>query len=74
MSYDPRWHDAANDWLSDCDLSVDLVKKYTPKLAQRLQDVAEEFSNEEIAQLEHDEEEAAYDAHIHRKIDEALGK
>lgn len=73
MSYDKRWDDIATDWLIDSGVPDSLVDKYSLRLAQQLQDVAQE-SPDEIADLERDEEEAARDAHINRQIDEARGK
>lgn len=74
MSYDPRWHDIAKEWLEDSSLPDRIVDKYTPKLAQQLQDVAEQFVSYDVPEAERDAEEAAYDRHINQKIDEARGK
>ena len=69
--FDPRWLDAAREWLQDNELPETLVERYAPVLAQELQDTAENF---DVADLEREREDAAYGAHIHRLIDEARGK
>jgi hypothetical protein len=73
MSYDQRWHDIARDWLSDAGVPDRLIDKYTAPCAEALQDTAEEFVDD-IADLEHDADEAALDQRWQQKIDEARGK
>lgn len=75
MGYDKRWHDIAEQWIYDSEISVNRkhVEALIPKLAQQLQDVAEQF----VSDTQHDMERAelaAEDAYWHRRIDEALGK
>lgn len=80
MTYDPRWEVAARHWLQDCELPngnvlmLSAIERYTPKLAQQLQDIAEQFITEDIPLQEQNDREAARDAYWDRKIDEARGK
>lgn len=74
MSIDPRWPDIAREWLQDCELPEHVVTRYTSNLAQILHDQAEHFVESDIPEKEREREEAAYDHHINRLIDEARGK
>ena len=73
MTLDPRWLTIAREVLEDAGVPDKVIQRHVATCAQRLADVAEEFPDD-IAQAEHDRDEAAYDAHIHRQIDEARGK
>ncbi len=73
MTFDKRWEQIAKDWLSDGNVPDRLIEKYWRRLAQQLQDAAEDEPNE-IAESERQADEAAYDAHINHQIDEARGK
>jgi flagellar motility protein MotE (MotC chaperone) len=46
VSYDQRWDAIAEQWLLDCEFSEQVAKKYTPRLAQILQDMAEQEASE----------------------------
>lgn len=72
-TFDPRWEAIAREWLSDANVPDKLIDKYWRRLAQALQDAAEDEPNE-IAESERQADEAAYDAHIQRQIDEMRGK
>jgi hypothetical protein len=73
-SYDPRWDSIAREWIQDAGMPDHIVEKYFRDLAQSLQDRAEDFTSSDIPDAERLAEEAAYDAHINRQIDEARGK
>lgn len=70
MTLDPRWIAMAEASLDEAGLPARLSKECAPKLGQILADAAEQFFEDDVPQMEADKEAAAYDAHIHRQIDE----
>lgn len=75
MGYDKRWHDVAEGWIYDAEISLNRkhVEALIPKLAQRLADVAQDFLDETQRELG-EAHEAASDADWDRRMDEATGK
>lgn len=72
--HDPRWDAIASEWLEDAGIPDAVIDRHVYTLAQSLHDRAEDYVNSDLPDDERLREEAAYDAHINRQIDEARGK
>lgn len=68
------WTDMAKQALGAVDVPNELIARYAEWFGAYLKDQAEQFATDDIPEKERERDEAAYDHHINRLIDEARGK
>lgn len=68
------WTDMAKQALGEFDVPDGLIERYAEDFGAYLKDQAEQYATDDIPEKERERDEAAYDQHINRLIDEARGK